>query len=291
MLKKGYLDALFVVLIWSGFILVSRLGGKSELLPYDIVALRFGTAALFIMPFWLLYNKVNLLNVKIITLGLTGGISYCVFVYFAFKHSPAVHAGILLPGLLPFEVAILSWLLLGERPSFMRIAGLFFIALGVISLGIEAISVGFSSWLGDISFIAAGSVWALYSVLVKKWQISPLDATVGCVLISTIIYLPIYFLLLPKHITIAPWNDIVIQAFYQGIMAMIVAMVFYMRAMKELGPSELGLFMALVPVISGIAAVPFLGEKLSIGIALGLILTSFGAWLGSRATKIPLTET
>ena len=27
--------------------LVSRIGGRSELLPYDVVALRFGTAALF----------------------------------------------------------------------------------------------------------------------------------------------------------------------------------------------------------------------------------------------------
>ncbi len=281
-LKKGSLDALFVVLIWSGFVLISRLGGRSELLPYDVVALRFGTAALILLPYWLARNKAKLFKPKMLALGLTGGVGYCTLAYYGFKHAPAAHAGILLPGLLPFEATLLTWLILGERPSRLRAAGLFIIALGVCSLAMEMLMIGFSTWQGDIAFVAAGSIWALYSILVRKWQISAWDATIGCALISAMIYLPIYAVFLPKQIALVSWDIIALQAFYQGFMAMVVAMVFYMRAMKSLGPSGVGLFMALVPVISGIAAVPLLNEPLTVHIVLGLLLTSIGAWLGSR---------
>jgi len=37
--------------MWTGFNLVSRLGGKSILTPYDIFALRLITASLVLLPF------------------------------------------------------------------------------------------------------------------------------------------------------------------------------------------------------------------------------------------------
>ena len=45
-LRRGYFYAALTVAVWSGFILVSRLGGKSPLTGWDVTALRFGTAAL-----------------------------------------------------------------------------------------------------------------------------------------------------------------------------------------------------------------------------------------------------
>ena len=280
--EKGYFDAFFVILIWSGFVLISRIGGKSELLSYDVVALRFGTAAAGLLPFWLLRNKVHLLRPKIIALAFTGGIGYCSLAYFGFKYAPVTHAAILLPGMLPFEATIFSWLLLHERPSKWRLTGLATIALGVVSLGIENFNSGFSTLPGDIAFVGAGTCWAFYSVLVRKWNVSPWDATTGSALISACIYLPIYWLFLPKQMALAPWDIIAIQAFYQGIMAMIVAMVFYMRAVRIMGPSKVGLCMALVPAISSIAAIPLLHEPMTLYLALGLTLTSVGAWVGNR---------
>jgi len=279
---EGYLDAFFVIIIWSGFILVSRIGGKSELLPYDVVALRFGTAALFLAPIWLFRRRVNLLDPKMIMLALTGGVGYAVLAYLGFKYAPAAHAGILLPGTLPFGAALFSWVILGERSSPWRLSGLAAIALGVVCLAIDTFGTASPHWRGDFAFICASGLWAVCSVLVRKWRINAWDVTIGSALITAIIYLPIYAFLLPKNISAAPWGTIALQAFYQGVMAVIVAMILYMRAVATLGPSKVGVCMALVPVISGIAAVPLLGEPLSLYIVLGLILTSIGAWLGNR---------
>lgn len=280
--NDGILDACLVVLIWSGFVLVSRIGGTSALLPYDVVALRFGTAALLLVPFWLLRNKVNLLNPKIIALALTGGIGYATLVYYGFKHAPVSHAAILLPGLLPFEATICSWLVLGERPGKWRLAGLAAIALGVAFLAADNMQVGFDTLLGDAAFVSAGSFWAFYSVLVRKWNISVWDATIGSALVSAFIYLPIYWLALPTQMALASWHTIFLQAFYQGVMAVIVAMVLYIRAVTALGPSCIGVFMAMVPVVSALAAVPLLGETLTGLVMIGLALVSAGAWVGNR---------
>jgi len=278
---KGTLDALFVILIWSGFILVSRIGGRSELLPYDVVALRFGTAAVFLAPIWFFKRRVNLLDPKMIILALTGGIGYALLAYLGFKYAPAAHGGILLPGTLPFGTALFSWIILKERPSAWRMSGLVAIALGIACLAAEA-SNGSPHWRGDMAFITGSACWAVCSVLVRKWRIDAWDVTIGSALITAILYLPVYFFLLPKNIAAAPFATIALQAFYQGIMAVIVAMVLYMRAVASLGPTRIGLCMALVPVLAGFAAVPLLGEPLSVFVMLGLVCTSFGAWMGSR---------
>ena len=48
---QGYIAAVATLVIWSGFALVSRLGGKSSLTPYDVYALRVVTAAIVLIPF------------------------------------------------------------------------------------------------------------------------------------------------------------------------------------------------------------------------------------------------
>ena len=47
---RGALYGLAAVSIWSGWIVVARLGLKGDLTPWDIAALRFGVAGLLLLP-------------------------------------------------------------------------------------------------------------------------------------------------------------------------------------------------------------------------------------------------
>lgn len=278
---EGYLDAFLVILIWAGFSLVSRLGGKSPLLHYDMVALRFGTASLLLWPLAIRY-RINLLNPRIIALGLIGGLTFALFAYYGFTQAPAAHGSILIPGMLPFTSALFSWLIMGQLPSKRRAAGLALVAAGAACLGLEASQAAAdSSWRGDVAFLAASMCLGIYSVLAHKWHIGARDATFGTALVSGIAYMPVYLLLLPKGIGQASFSTIAFQAAYQGVLVVIVAMVLYMRAVARLGPTKIGLCMALVPVVASVAAVPLLGEPLTAYIVTGLALTCAGAWVGS----------
>lgn len=281
-LRNGYGYAGMTVAIWSGFILVSRLGGASPLTPFDITALRFGTAALLLFPIWLTQRPLALFDGRIAALTLTGGIGYALLVYSGFKLAPATHAAVLLPGLLPVEIALLGWILLGEQPSVTRWVGLSVIAVGVGCLAAESFRTGFEAWRGDFLLIAASFCWALYTVLARRWAVAAWAATTGVALLAALIFLPVYLLFLPKALGTAPWTSIVMQALYQGVLAVVVAMVLYMKAMAILGPVRLGAFMALVPVVSGLMTALVLGEALSPWSVAGLVLVSTGAYASSR---------
>lgn len=62
-------------------------------------------------------------------------------------------------------------------------------------------------------------------------------------------------------------------------MATIVQMIFYVKAVQRIGPSEMGAVMSIVPVISGIAAIVIFNEHVSIELISGLMFVSLGAWL------------
>lgn len=276
----GYACAALTVAIWCGFILVSRFGGTSGLSAYDVTALRLGTATLVLLPLWLWRRPPGVFSLRMTVLALLGGLGYALLVYSGFRYVPAAHAAVLLPGLLPFEIALVAWLFTGERPGRMRGLALGVIALGVASLAIENRTTG-GSMTGALLMVGASLCWAVYTVLARHWRVPPWSATQGVSLIAAAIYLPLYVALLPKQLGSVPWTVAAAQGFYQGVMAMIVAMILYLKAVESLGAARTGTLMALVPAISGLAAIPILGESVSSWIIAGLLLVSMGAWLGN----------
>lgn len=49
----GFLAAGVVVVCWSGFNIVSRLGSKGVLTPFDLAAMRFGVSGVLALPFFM----------------------------------------------------------------------------------------------------------------------------------------------------------------------------------------------------------------------------------------------
>lgn len=282
-MNSGYLYGAATVAVWAGFVLLARLAGHHGLNGFDLTALRFGVAAIFLLPAWLFWRRVPLLNGRMLALVATGGISYALCVYSAFRFSPASHGAVLLSGILPFFVTLMAWAVLHEIPGRARWLALAVIGLGVLCLARYSLAGLQDSWPGDLLLVTASALWALYTVLVKRWAFKPWDITIGVALLSAVLYLPVYALLLPKGLPAAPWSAIVVQGIFHGVLVVIVAMLTFMQAMAKLGPTRLGAVMATVPAVAGLGAVLVLGEPFSWLLVAGLLLTSAGAWLGSRA--------
>jgi drug/metabolite transporter (DMT)-like permease len=281
----GYIAALATVAIWAGFILISRLGGRSALTGWDIVALRLGTASLFLLPFSLKLPPGTWRNGRMWTLAALGGLIFLTLVYAGFKIAPAAHGGILLPGMQPFLVTALAWVLMGTRPSRMRLWGLLPIAAGVACVAAPQLlgsHEGPSTLAGDGLMLGASLTWAAYSVLVKKWAFDPWLLTRFVALASALVYLPVYLLWLPKGGHEAPMSMLLLQGLYQGLGPTIIAMLMFLRAVSILGAERTGALVALVPVMAGLGAVPLLGEPLTGWLVAGLTLVSLGAYLSAR---------
>lgn len=280
--KSGYLFATGAVLIWSGFVLVARMGGTSSLNSFDITALRFGVAALVFLPLWWFWKRIPLFNKTVLSLALTGGVTYSVVVYLAFKHAPAAHGAVLISGLLPFFVPLMAFLVLKEPLRRNLRFALPVIALGIMCLGVDIFSRSENTLPGDLLLIASSLVWALYTVLAKRSGLDAWDTAIGCALLAALMYLPVYILFLPKAIMQAALSEIVLQGAYQGLVVAVIAMLFYMAAMTRIGPARTGACMAMVPALAGLGASLILGEPLNAWLVTGLLTTSAGAWLGAR---------
>lgn len=285
---QGYLAALGTVGIWAGFILISRLGGKSALTGWDIAALRLGVGSLVVLPFSFNLPRSVWFDLKLWFLAMSGGAVFLVIIYAGLKLAPAVHGGILVPGMQPFLVTILAWIILGTRPPRQRVLALLPIAVGVIFVAmptLTATTVDFSTLAGDGLLVSASLSWALYSILAKKWAYNPWVLTRFLALSSCLVYMPIYLLFCPKGLAETSVSMLLLQGLYQGIGPTVLAMLFFLRAVAILGAERTGALISLVPIISGVAAISVLGEPLSAWLIAGLFFVSGGAYLASRPIK------
>lgn len=287
---SGYLAALGTVAIWAGFMVVSRFGGKSALTGWDIAALRLSFGSLFLLPFSMNIPRTAWRDVRLWTLAMMGGVGFMVIIYSALKLAPAAHGGILSPGTQPFIVTIVAIFILGTRPDRARIIALLPIALGVICVaGPNFIgnNIDLGILLGDGLLLSASVLWAIYSVYAKKWAYDPWLLTRFLCLASAFVYLPLYWLFAPKGIMEVSWSMILVQGLYQGIGPTILAMLFFLRAVERLGAERTGVIIGLVPIISGIAAVPLLGEPLTLPLIIGMCLVSAGTYFAARPPRKP----
>jgi drug/metabolite transporter (DMT)-like permease len=285
---KGFIAAGAVVICWSGFNIVSRMGGRSTLTPFDLAALRFGISALILSPF-LLTTRFIATPFQLAVLALFGGLAYGLLVYAGFSLAPAAHAGILVNGGIPFATALIAWLALGYRPGTRAVISLAIAGLGIALIGYRSVSNAQAGeahqWLGDLFFLAAAVCQAIFGLLLRKWKVRPLEAMMGLALISAPVYLPIYWLFLPKALMSAPASMLLLQGIYQGVIAATVAGMLYAYANLTIGPMKASLMLALVPAASALAAGPLLDEQIGFITWFGVALVTGGAVLGATNPK------
>ncbi|MFT6094299.1 MAG: drug/metabolite transporter (DMT)-like permease [Pseudohongiellaceae bacterium] len=152
--QKGYTFGLGAVIIWSGFILVSRLGGISALNYLDVIALRYITCAFVVLPIWWFKYRFNLLQTKFIVIALIGGLAYALCTFQGFQLAPASHGALLLPGAMPLFIFILSGLFGQSAFSFQKSLAVFIISLGITALFLGQQSVNDSTFHGDLLFLS-----------------------------------------------------------------------------------------------------------------------------------------
>jgi drug/metabolite transporter (DMT)-like permease len=286
-IRNGLIAAFFAICIWTGFILVSRYGGKGVLTGWDVTALRFGVGALIAVFF---LPRVTLPPYKVILLfSVFGGVGYAITVYAAFRMAPAAHAAVLLPGSLPFSTAMIAWLWLRQTPTPAQRIALVLVFIGIASTATDTFSHGDRltgiQLFGDLLYLCGSSIWAVFTLLLRRYPMPPLTAAVSTTLGSAILYLPVWWLLLPSTLNRAPPAEIAIQAVYQGVLVVFVAMLLYTYAVRKLGAQTVVLLMAFVPGLAALSAVPVLGEPLSLLTLAGLGAVTAGAVLGARQSS------
>ncbi|MEX2519811.1 MAG: DMT family transporter [Paracoccaceae bacterium] len=261
-LKIGVFSALGVIAIWSGFVVASRAGVLSALLPYDVAALRFIVAGVVVLPFAHAWWPRHLPLGAQIAMALSGpGAIYSLLIYAGLANASAAFGGVFANGSLPIFTMMLMLALTGERPGRGRIFAVAVIVLGGGLLSFSGLRQGGPDVLTGIAFfLAASATLSCYLVGFRRWGVTPRQALVLVNLPSAAIYLPIWWFFLPSGMAEADAGTIVFQALFQGLGPAFVAVVLIALTARHLGPTPTAGVSATVPAMAAILAVPVLGE-------------------------------
>ncbi|MDO8447229.1 MAG: DMT family transporter [Rhodoferax sp.] len=306
----GLAAAVVTVLIWTSFILIARASADpargGTLTPFDIAFCRIVGASLVLLPWgaWLVrrdralgVGQSSLLGLSPLslrvtaTVGLFGGLLYALLAYSGFVFAPALHASVLMPGSLPLWTALLAALVLHDRITPLRALGLGLIVLGDLLVGGASLLRAFDGgevWKGDVLFMVAALCWSTYSVLARRHALDAVRATIAITAFAFVIYVPVYAALVlgqvvQGHVFTAPLREVLFQTVFQGWGSVVISGITFTKMIQHYGPVRSTMITALVPGLSALGAVLFLGEPLFWNLAAGLALVTMGILFGVRA--------
>ena len=114
-----------------------------------------------------------------------------------------------------------------------------------------------------------------------------IPATIAVCVFAAFTFVPVYALLawtglVVSHLREAPWSEIIFQAVVQGIGSVVISGITFVRMVETFGPIRSTMITAVVPGLSALGAVLFLGEPLYWNLLLGLALVTVGIVFGVK---------
>lgn len=279
----GILCGIGVVILFSSFTLISKLGFASALKVTDIAAIRFFVAGTLLLPVLLNFGLKDLRVVDVIVLTLSGGVGFALLAYIGFSMAPSSHGAVLLHGTLSLFSTFLAFLIFRQKFSGLRLFGLIGVFVGICAMGWDsAVESTNKQFLGDLALLAASLSWSIYGLMAQKLQLKPAHSAAIVAVFSSLIYLPIYFFLPGKELLTSDLTQILIQIFFQGILIGAGSIFVYSMAVHILGAVETALFTAAVPCVTTIAAIFLLSEIPSVFSIVGVGFVTLGMIVAMR---------
>jgi drug/metabolite transporter (DMT)-like permease len=112
-----------------------------------------------------------------IVITIFGGLPLALWSYYGYVYVPLGHGAIIQPSCAALVGLVLSSLVLKEFLPARRIAGALTMVAGLVVIGAESLhTMGAQGLLGDMLFVAAGSSFAIFGMLLRLWHIPALRA-------------------------------------------------------------------------------------------------------------------
>ena len=187
---------------------------------------------------------------------------------------------------MPFWVVLLGWPLLHER---LRTAQA--IAVAIAFVGVACMIGPLDNWFGDALALAAGSSWALATIVTKRLQarakIDLFNLTMWQMLFGGIV-LAVVALSAHEHAT--AWTPIYVAALAYNIFgATAIAYLLWLFALSVLPARDASMATLANPIVGAVAAWIQLGERPPFLETAGMVLVVVGLLALSVADRVELT--
>jgi len=292
-LPAGMIGALCValsILLWGMNSVVMRMGVRHGLTAGDMTALRYGAAAIALLPFALRRPHFPVGGIgwgRALVLFLFAGVPYNMACVIGAGYAPALDISAIVFGVLPVAAAILAYFLAGERLTAAKARGLALVLAGILPFTLQAVAdgidAGSEAWKGHVLFAVAGCMWAAFTALSKRWQFNPWEVTAAVSILSAL-STPLWLRTSVAHVESLGLMWLGFFALYTGIFVSVVSLMSFQKAVRLLGPTMCGMAIALVPFVTWVGGEVLLGETPTWSSLGGMMLVIAGLAVASRAS-------
>jgi drug/metabolite transporter (DMT)-like permease len=270
---------------WALGFVAARHGVLAGMSPIVLSLHRFVWSGIAFLPFIMANSPGTLDGVgwrRGIILTLFGGLPLALWSYFGYVYVPLGHGAIIQPSCAALGGLLLARLLLNEPLPLRRVAGAAVIVAGLAIIGAEAFrTMGASGVFGDLLFVAAGSSFAIFGVLLRRWHIAPIPAA-AIVSVLSLVGLPMLFWSY-NNVIAAGFPENLLQAVVQSAFAGAGATYLFTRAIVLLGAGRAVVFPTLVPPFTLLIGFIALGEIPTMWQLVGLAIVLIGFRLTQRS--------
>lgn len=273
--KLSYLYPFFAIVLWSGNVIVSRLSART-IGPEAMTFYRLLFAVLLMSSFVAIsaWRNRSVIWRYLGQFAILGFLAMCLFQclsYLAAESTSATNMAIF-TALTPLLTVCISTVLLRETPAIgvvlggiLSLSGLIFL----VSAGNPMTIVRQGIHLGDLLMLVAALIYALYGVLLRRWRlpVTGWQSTYLQAFCALIIMFPA-LLATPASLRVLNAQTIPL-IIYAGGLASVMLPWLWLRGIQHLGPNRCAAFMNLLPVLTSLEAVLWLGESLRISDVVG----------------------
>jgi drug/metabolite transporter (DMT)-like permease len=261
----GLAFGLAAAFAWGAQAVVARSGTVAGYTPLDLAALRYIAAGLVLAPFaWRARQALAAIGLKrLVVIAIAGGAGNALLFSWGLVHAPASHGGTIAPITAAIMGAVLGIPLLREWPTRGRVVAIGVIVLGVALIGWDGIGGEHpGAWRGDLILLCAGTSWAAFTLLLRRWRVPALAGNAAVCCLSALMLVPVWLMLGMGSVPGQPIGMTLLQMVAQGLIASALATTLYARAGELLGATRTACLTALVPVMAVMLSVMVLAEPL-----------------------------
>ena len=283
LLVRGLLMGLLAASIGALYTVFARWGIAHGMDAADMTLLRFGVAGVVTLPVLGLALWRDALGMLTrwrawLAVAMLAGPLFGLLMFTALQWAPAAHAAVFPFTAMSVMGTLMSAAFLGDRLTVRKALGIVVVVAGLVVLsGLDIRSLTGKALWGDALFIAAGTLWAGFGIVMRKQRIDPLLATAVISFFALVTYVPAYLASVGIHrlLAVAPvvlWTEAIVQ----GLIAGAGTLYTYSKMVALLGPARAAVFPALAPGIAAFLAWPVLGHVPTGLEAAGLLIAVTG---------------
>ena len=282
-LAMGIAVGLLAASIGALYTVFARWGIMHGLQSPDLTVLRFAVAGVLMLPVlalaWRRDRTQFTLRWRVwLLISLLAGTPFGLLMFGALQFAPPSHAAVFPFTAMSVMGMVLGAVVLGERLTPRRLAGIAVVLFGLLLLsGLEASSLTLRAAVGDAMFVAAGTLWAGFGIMLRKHRLDPLLATAVISFSALVTYVPAYLFITGGTGLIHAAPEVLwIEVLVQGVIAGVGTLYAYAKMVSLLGPSRAAMFPALAPGLAALMAWPVLGHVPAALETIGLLVAMAG---------------